>query len=62
MTSYSLDYSAQHLAPHGRAGNADALHPSLRLGGRGDRDSRSPSDDGAAYPLYHKSENELDGA
>ena len=59
MSRYPL---AQHSGAQGHAGNAGVLHTSLKLAGREDRDSQSPSDDGSAYFNYPKSENELEGA
>jgi hypothetical protein len=60
MSRYPLEYSVRHVA-QGHTGDADAFHESLKPGGRNDRDSQSPSDDGSSYVHYSKSENELEG-
>jgi transcription factor SOX9 (SOX group E) len=61
MSRYPLEYSAQHGAPQGHAGDAGAFRASLNTGGHESRESQSPSDDGSAYLHYLKSENDLEG-
>ena len=61
MSNFPLEYSVQHVA-QGHTGDAGVFHEGLKPGGRDERDSQTPSDDGSCYAHYFKSENDLEGA